>query len=115
MMVTLERLRLEISGLDEAELERWIGAALVRAEGAEGARLFEEIDVARIRLIFELRHELEIEEQALPVVLSLMDQLYDLRRRRRETQRGAGGPAPGGPPGHFAPAWLREKKEGFFL
>jgi chaperone modulatory protein CbpM len=81
MMVTLERLRLEISGLDEAELERWIGAALVRAEGAEGARLFEDIDVARIRLIFELRHELEIEEQALPVVLSLMDQLYDLRRR----------------------------------
>ncbi|HEY1857766.1 hypothetical protein [Acidocella sp.] len=80
MMVTLERLRLEISGLDEAELERWIDAALVRAEGAEGARLFEEIDVARIRLIFELRHELDIEEQALPVVLSLMDQLYDLRR-----------------------------------
>ena len=81
MMVTLERLRLEIRGLDEAELERWIGASLVRAEGAAGARLFEEIDVARIRLIFELRHELEIEEPALPVVLSLMDQLYDLRRR----------------------------------
>ncbi len=74
-MVTLERLRVEIRGLDEAELERWIGASLVRAEGVEGARLFEEIDVARIRLIFELRHELEIEEPALPVVLSLMDQL----------------------------------------
>jgi chaperone modulatory protein CbpM len=81
MMVTLERLRLEIRGLDEAELERWIGASLVRAEGAAGARLFEEIDVARIRLIYELRHELDIEEPALPVVLSLMDQLYDLRRR----------------------------------
>ena len=81
MMVTLERLRVEIRGLDEAELERWIGASLVRAEGVAGARLFEEIDVARIRLIFELRHELDIEEPALPVVLSLMDQLYDLRRR----------------------------------
>jgi chaperone modulatory protein CbpM len=80
-MVTLERLCLEIRGLDEAELERWIGASLVRAEGAAGARLFDEIDVARIRLIVELRHELDIEEPALPVVLSLMDQLYDLRRR----------------------------------
>jgi chaperone modulatory protein CbpM len=80
-MVTLDRIRRELRDLDEAELERWIDAALVRAEGAAGARLFEEIDVARIRLIFELRHELEIEEPALPVVLSLMDQLYDLRRR----------------------------------
>jgi chaperone modulatory protein CbpM len=81
MMVTLERLRLEIHGLDETELERWISASLVRAEGAAGAWLFEEIDVARVRLIFELRHELEIEEPALPVVLSLIDQLYDLRRK----------------------------------
>jgi chaperone modulatory protein CbpM len=80
-MVTLDRIRRELRDLDEAELERWIDAALVRAEGAAGARLFQEIDVARIRLIFELRHELEIEEPALPVVLSLMDQLYDLRRR----------------------------------
>ncbi len=80
-MVTLDRIRRELRDLDEAELERWIEAALVRAEGAAGARLFEEIDVARIQLIYELRHELEIEEPALPVVLALMDQLYDLRRR----------------------------------
>ena len=44
MMITLERLRVEIRGLDEAELERWIGASLVRAEGVTGARLFEDID-----------------------------------------------------------------------
>ena len=31
----------------------------------------------------ELRENLEIEEPALPTVLSLLDQLYDMRRRLR--------------------------------
>jgi chaperone modulatory protein CbpM len=31
----------------------------------------------------ELREHLEIEEPALPTVLSLLDQLYDMRRRLR--------------------------------
>ena len=80
-MITFETVQLEIHGLDAAELERWIADALVRAEGSPGARKFHAIDVARIRLIKELRQELEIEEHSLPVVLSLLDQLYDLRRR----------------------------------
>ncbi len=80
-MITFETIRLEIHGLDAEELARWIDAELVRADGPPGAWRFEAIDVARIRLILELRHELEVEERSLPVVLSLMDQLYDLRRR----------------------------------
>ncbi len=80
-MITFESLTLEIRGLDAEELARWIGAELVRAEGPPGAWWFQEIDVARIRLILELRRELEVEERSLPIVLSLMDQLYDLRRR----------------------------------
>ena len=39
--------------------------------------------MARVRLIRELRHDLEIEEETLPVVLSLLDQLYANRRRLR--------------------------------
>ncbi len=80
-MITFDSIKLEILGLDAEELARWIGAELVRADGPPGAWRFEEIDVARIRLILELRHELEVEERSLPIVLSLMDQLYDLRRR----------------------------------
>ena len=77
-MIAFESLR--IAGLDEAELGHWIEAAWVRARGARGAWQFEEVDVARIRLIHTLRHELEIGEPAMPVVLSLLDQLYELRR-----------------------------------
>ncbi|HQT47107.1 MAG: hypothetical protein B7X08_01650 [Acidocella sp. 20-63-7] len=82
-MISFQRLQIEFQGLNPDEVERWIGAELLRAEGKPGAWEFEEIDVARLRLIFELRHELEVEEETLPVILSLVDQLYDMRRRMK--------------------------------
>ncbi len=89
-MITLQTIRVQFRELDTDELGRWIEAALVRAEGASGAWEFHEIDVARIRLILELRHELEIEERSLPVVLSLVDQLYDMRRRMARLNEALG-------------------------
>ncbi|MGE4482485.1 chaperone modulator CbpM [Acidocella sp.] len=77
-MITFESLH--IAGLDETELGSWIEASWVRARGPKGAWRFEEVDVARIRLIHTLRHDLDIGEPAMPVVLSLLDQLYELRR-----------------------------------
>lgn len=77
-MITFESLH--IAGLDEAELGRWIEAAWVHARGGAGAWEFEAVDVARIRLIHTLRTEMEVGEPAMPVVLSLLDQLYELRR-----------------------------------
>lgn len=71
---------LHIAGLDEAELNRWVDAAWVHARGRIGAWEFEAVDVARIRLIHTLRTEMEVNEPAIPVVLSLLDQLYELRR-----------------------------------
>ena len=40
--------------------------------------------MTRARLILEMRDEMEINEDALPVVLLLLDQLYDLRRQMRD-------------------------------
>ena len=48
-----------------------------------GGWLFHEIDVARVRLIVELRDELGLDEEAMPTVLSLLDQLYEARRQMR--------------------------------
>ena len=39
------------------------------------------VDVARLRLIRELHHDLAIDAEAMPVVLSLVDEMYTLRRR----------------------------------
>lgn len=82
-MITIETVCLRISGLEQGELERWIGENWICPSGAPGAWRFGEIDVARIRLIRELRHDLQLGEEALPVILSLLDQLYAERRRLR--------------------------------
>jgi chaperone modulatory protein CbpM len=79
-MIDLEALLREIGALDAAELTRWIESGWVRPEGAEGRWLFHAIDVARVRLIVEISHELAIDDEAIPVVLSLLDQIYGLRR-----------------------------------
>jgi chaperone modulatory protein CbpM len=70
-----------VGGLGDEELRRWIAERWVRPEsGAEGY-VFHEVDVARVLLIRELRHDLAIDEEAMPVVLGLLDQVYALRRR----------------------------------
>jgi chaperone modulatory protein CbpM len=68
--------------LDTDTLREWLAAGLVRGAGAGPVR-FDEADVARVRLICELRYDLDVEETSLPLVLSLVDQLYDLRRSMR--------------------------------
>jgi chaperone modulatory protein CbpM len=83
-MINIEILVTQMSGLQRQDLERWISNEWVRPDGSTGNYLFREIDVARVRLIQELRDEMRVNEEALPVVLSLLDQLYDQRRRMRE-------------------------------
>ena len=80
-MISIEILIAQNSGLDRQDLERWILNDWVRPGRQSGAFVFQEIDVARVKLIRELCQDLDIDEEALPVILSLVDQLYELRRR----------------------------------
>ena len=82
-VITIEALCIQFHPLDRASVERWIGNAWVQPDGPPGAWHFREVDVARIRLIVDLRDALHVEEDTLPVVLSLLDQLYDARRALR--------------------------------
>lgn len=72
-----------IGGVGDDELRRWIEERWVRPESGAQGYVFHEVDVARVRLIRELRYELLIDEEAMPVVLQLLDQVYALRRRLR--------------------------------
>lgn len=66
--------------LQRVELQAWIEHRWVRPRrGAEGFE-FDDEDVARIALIRELRDEFLVDEDALEVVLPLLDQLYATRR-----------------------------------
>ncbi|MCW6512373.1 chaperone modulator CbpM [Lichenifustis flavocetrariae] len=82
-MITIDALIIEVAGLDRAEVEHWIDENWVQPDGSRGTWLFREIDVARLHLIRELRHDLGLKEDVLPIVLSLIDQLYGERRRLR--------------------------------
>jgi chaperone modulatory protein CbpM len=62
-------------------IDDWIARGWVRPEGSGPAQwAFAEIDIARVRLIRDLRQEMEIDEDTLPLVLSLLDQVYATRR-----------------------------------
>ncbi|MDB5411622.1 MAG: hypothetical protein JWL84_6534 [Rhodospirillales bacterium] len=79
-MIAREGVLQQVAGLAADELELWIASGWVMPDGAPEAWSFREIDIARIRLIVELRRDLEIDADAVPVILSLLDQLHTARR-----------------------------------
>lgn len=67
--------------LAERELLRWVERGWVQAERQEPDWVFQEIDVARVRLVYDVRHVMDVPEETMPLVLSLLDQVYGLRAR----------------------------------
>ena len=65
--------------VDRVELTSWIEQRWVRPQLTEHGFFFDEVDAARIGLIRELRQDLMVDENALDVVLTLLDQLYAAR------------------------------------
>jgi chaperone modulatory protein CbpM len=65
--------------LPERELLSWVDRGWVRPEGSDPDFVFQEIDVARVRLIHDFRHSMAVAEDTMPLVLSLLDQVYTLR------------------------------------
>jgi chaperone modulatory protein CbpM len=82
-MISIDLLVGEIIGLSRPDLDRWIANDWIRPDRDTGIYMFQDIDVARARLIRDLRDDLGVNEDALPIVLLLLDQLYDLRRHMR--------------------------------
>lgn len=65
------------------ELRLWVREGWIRPAESERGPLYDELDVARIRLVCDLRKEMSLPTDAVPVVLSLIDQLHGLRREMR--------------------------------
>ncbi len=72
------------SDLPEAELTSWVARGWVQPEPSDGGWEFHAIDVARVRLIHDLHHAMAIDAATMPLVLSLLDQVYTLRGTLRE-------------------------------
>lgn len=79
MILQLTSVTALFADLPEHELAGWVERGWVRPEGDAPAWGFQEIDVARVRLIHSLTRTMEVQEDTVPVVLSLLDQVYELR------------------------------------
>jgi chaperone modulatory protein CbpM len=80
-MISFDDLVAAMPGLQRSDLEIWIREELVVPQQEAGTLLFGDMECARVRLICMLHNELDIDVDTLPVVLSLVDQLYETRRR----------------------------------
>jgi chaperone modulatory protein CbpM len=79
--ITIDIVIREITGIQRPDLDRWIANQWVRPDPTPTGYIFAEIDLARIRLIHELTTDLDVNDDTIPLILNLLDQLYDLRRR----------------------------------
>lgn len=72
-----------IGQIDVMELRLWVREGWLAPVHTDDGFLFDETDVARARLVCQLRDDLEITDSGIPVVLHLLDQVHGLRRELR--------------------------------
>ena len=80
-MISLEDLLRRHTALDRRELVAWVENRWVLPERRDKTWIFLDVDVARVELILEIRQQFAIEDDAVSLVLGLLDQVYDLRRQ----------------------------------
>lgn len=80
-MMAVDDLIAAIAALQRSDLEAWIREELVVPRQEAGTPIFNDMECARVRLICTLHYDLEVDADTLPLVLSLLDQLYDTRQR----------------------------------
>ena len=79
MLITLEEIVTELK-VSRTEVTAWVAQRWVLPVEDERGPLFNEADRARILLIAELRQDLQVSDEVMPMVLRLLDQVYTLRR-----------------------------------
>ena len=80
-MIISKRDFLERAQLDRETLEVWIEEEWLIPTGTTTEVAFSEIDLARAKLIRDLKHDLGVNDEGVGVILNLLDQIYGLRRR----------------------------------
>lgn len=89
MMLLIEEVLIRCE-VKQSDLEGWIERSWVRPTRQERRWIFADEDVARIDLIRDLTHHLDIDAEALEIILPLIDQVYDLRRSLRSLTLAVG-------------------------
>ena len=79
-MTTLAELLGAHSSLTTLRVERWVARGLLRPtpDGSESWS-FEQVDIARVRLLAELGDDLGLDDDTIEAVIGLIDQVHTLR------------------------------------
>lgn len=72
------------------DLRLWVRKGWVKPSPSVNGPLFDELDIARIRLICDLRKDLALPSESLPMILALIDQIHGLRRELRTIANAVG-------------------------
>ena len=72
-----------VTRLTTTRLRAFIETDCVIPARREGALVFDEADRARLELLCELAEDFELDDEALGLVMSLIDQVHGLRRQLR--------------------------------
>jgi chaperone modulatory protein CbpM len=78
-MTSLDELLSLHDRLTTMHVERWVARGLLRPAGAGDAWTFEQIDVARVRLLGELEGDIGFDDEAVETIVGLVDQVHTLR------------------------------------
>ncbi len=82
-MLTRAELIAAVEGVTVERLSYWMEMGFVVPEREDGEPQFADIDVARVRLLYELETDLALDADSIALLLSLLDQVYALRSRMR--------------------------------
>ncbi len=69
--------------LTPGRLERFVRMQVVAPMPTDAGPVFRDIDLARLELLCDLSEHFDMEDDALEIVMSLIDQMHALRRRLR--------------------------------
>lgn len=81
-MISVQEFVLRVS-VDREVVESWIEAGWLVPQ-SEPELAFSEVDLARARLIRELKQDFGVNDEGISLVLHLLDQLHGLRRGLHE-------------------------------
>ncbi|MDI1229266.1 MAG: chaperone modulator CbpM [bacterium] len=86
-MKTLDEVLLIVEGqIDRPTLESFMSRDWLRPPMGEFGPYFEDVDVSRLNLVLYLQQVINVNQDGIDVVLSLVDQLYTLRQQTQKLQ-----------------------------
>ena len=78
-------------GIEIRTLEIWQEQSWLLPEQTGAEITYTEIDVARVRLIQDLRGDFGVNDEGVDVILHLVDQIHGLRRALEGVRKGGSG------------------------